>query len=79
LAFGVVSGGVWVLRYTMPDTPRPFRTPWVPVVPILAIVSCGGLMWTLKSDTWWRLALWLLAGAAVYAAYGYKHSKLRAK
>lgn len=78
LAFAVVSIGVLVLRRTMPDAHRPFRTPFMPVTPILAVLSCGWLMWSLSSGTWWRLALWLGIGAAMYAAYGMRHSKLRA-
>ncbi len=77
LAFGVVSIGVLILRRTMPDAPRPFRTPFMPFTPILAVFSCVWLMWSLSTGTWWRLGLWLAVGAAVYAAYGMRHSKLR--
>jgi APA family basic amino acid/polyamine antiporter len=77
LAFGVVSIGVLILRRTMPDAHRPFRTPFMPVTPILAVLSCMALMWSLSNGTWWRLALWLAIGGAVYAAYGARHSKLR--
>ena len=77
LAFGVVSIGVLILRRTMPDAHRPFRTPFMPFTPLLAVGSCVWLMWSLSSGTWWRLALWLAIGAAVYAAYGMRHSKLR--
>ncbi len=78
LAFAVVSGGVIILRHTMPDVPRPFRTPFMPYTPLLAIASCVALMFSLSGGTWWRLVLWLVMGGAVYAAYGYRHSKLRA-
>jgi APA family basic amino acid/polyamine antiporter len=77
LAFAVVSAGVLVLRRTMPHAHRPFRTPFMPVTPVLAVLSCMALMWSLSNGTWWRLALWLLIGGAVYAAYGLRHSKLR--
>jgi APA family basic amino acid/polyamine antiporter len=78
LAFAVVSAGVLILRRTMPLAHRPFRTPFMPFTPIAAVLSCMALMWSLSNGTWWRLALWLLIGGAVYAAYGLKHSKLRA-
>jgi APA family basic amino acid/polyamine antiporter len=78
LAFAVVSIGVLVLRHTMPDAHRPFRTPFMPVTPILAVLSCLALMFSLSNGTWWRLAVWLVIGGAVYAGYGYRHSKLRA-
>jgi APA family basic amino acid/polyamine antiporter len=79
LAFGVVSAGVLVLRKTMPDAHRPFRTPLMPFIPLAAIGSCLALMLSLSGGTWWRLAIWLAIGSLIYAAYGYRHSKLRAK
>jgi APA family basic amino acid/polyamine antiporter len=78
LAFAVVSAGVLVLRRTMPDAPRAFKTPLMPFTPIAAVLACLWLMQSLAPDTWVRLALWLLVGGAVYAAYGYRHSRLRA-
>jgi APA family basic amino acid/polyamine antiporter len=78
LAFAVVSAGVLILRRTMPHAHRPFRTPFMPFTPIAAVLSCMALMFSLSNGTWWRLALWLLIGGAVYAAYGLRHSKLRA-
>jgi APA family basic amino acid/polyamine antiporter len=77
LAFAVVSIGVLILRRTMPDAHRPFRTPLMPFTPIAAVLSCVALMLSLSNGTWWRLALWLAVGGAVYAAYGARHSKLR--
>ncbi|HTZ71701.1 MAG TPA: amino acid permease, partial [Acetobacteraceae bacterium] len=77
LAFAVVSIGVLILRRTMPNAHRPFRTPLMPFTPIAAVLSCAWLMWSLSTGAWWRLALWLAVGAAVYAAYGARHSKLR--
>ena len=77
LAFAVVSAGVLILRRTMPDAPRPFRTPFMPWTPILAVLACFALMYSLAGDTWIRLTLWLVLGGVVYAAYGYRHSRLR--
>ena len=79
LAFVLVCGGVWMLRHTRPDLERPFKTPWVPVVPILGILTCLGLMAMLPLDTWFRLLVWLVIGFAIYFAYGRKHSFLTAK
>jgi APA family basic amino acid/polyamine antiporter len=76
LAFVLVCGGVIVLRRTRPDLERPFRTPWVPVVPILGILSCLGLMATLPLDTWIRLSVWLAVGLIIYFGYGRSHSRL---
>jgi APA family basic amino acid/polyamine antiporter len=78
LAFAVVSLGVLVLRRTMPDAHRAFRTPFMPFTPLAAVAACIALMFSLASSTWVRLALWLALGTAVYALYGYRHSKLRA-
>src|SRR6266542_46610 len=77
LAFALLCGGVWVLRPERPELERPFRTPLVPLVPILGIVSCLGLMLTLPLDTWIRLGVWLVAGLTIYFGYGRKHSLLR--
>ena len=78
LAFAVVSAGVLVLRRTMPDEPRAFKTPFMPFTPILAVLACIALMFSLASDTWVRLAMWLVVGGVVFGLYGYRHSKLRA-
>ncbi|WP_420152766.1 amino acid permease [Siphonobacter sp.] len=77
LAFVMVCLGVIVLRKRQPETPRPFRTPWVPVVPILGILTCLLMMFSLPLDTWIRLIVWLLIGFAIYFLYGKKQSKLR--
>jgi basic amino acid/polyamine antiporter, APA family len=74
-AFTIVCAGTLVLRYRRPDLARPFRTPWVPVVPILGILCCGYLMYSLPLATWLRLIIWMLIGLTVYFLYGKAHSK----
>ncbi|MFN8570687.1 MAG: amino acid permease [Gemmatimonadaceae bacterium] len=76
LAFAIVSGGVLVLRYKRPELARPFRTPLVPLVPILAIVFCGYLMKSLPTDTWLRLIIWMALGLLIYFSFGKRNSKL---
>ncbi len=76
LAFVMVCIGVLILRKRMPDAPRAFRTPWVPVVPILGILSCGVMMVALPTDTWIRLVIWLVLGLGIYFGYSRKHSNL---
>ncbi|MBM4161284.1 MAG: amino acid permease [Ignavibacteria bacterium] len=78
LAFVIVCIGVLVLRYTRPDQPRPFKTPWVPVVPILGAIACLAQMLALPWDTWLRLLVWMAAGLIIYFVYGRRHSKLGA-
>ncbi|MET1133084.1 MAG: amino acid permease [Aeromicrobium sp.] len=75
-AFVVVAIAVIVLRRTQPDMKRPFRTPWVPILPVVTVASCIGLMASLKVDTWLRFIVWLALGFVVYFAYGYRHSRL---
>src|SRR5919109_4683 len=77
LAFVLVSAGVWVMRKSHPELPRPFKTPLVPLVPILAIVFCGGLIYGLSPATKWRLVVWLVIGLVIYFTYSVKHSKVR--
>jgi APA family basic amino acid/polyamine antiporter len=76
LAFTLVCAGVLVLRRTGPNLPRPFRTPWVPLVPVLGIASCGLQMYFLPGITWLNLIIWLGLGFIVYFGYSRKHSKL---
>ena len=76
LAFVMVCLGILIMRKKEPDAPRGFRTPWVPVVPILGIATCLLMMVSLPLDTWLRLFLWLAVGLAIYYGYGKKHSKL---
>jgi APA family basic amino acid/polyamine antiporter len=77
-AFAIVCIGVLVLRITQPDLPRPFRAPAVWLVAPAGAVSAAFLMFGLPVDTWVRLGLWLLAGLAIYALYGTRHSTLPA-
>lgn len=70
LAFVIVSLGVLVLRYREPNIERPFKTPGMPVVPILGAVSCFYLMLGLPGVTWLRLAVWLAIGLVIYFLYG---------
>jgi APA family basic amino acid/polyamine antiporter len=76
LAFVLVCAGIMVLRYSRPNLPRPFRTPMVPVVPILGILICGYMMVNLPSDTWTRLLVWMALGIAIYFLYGRSHSRI---
>ena len=77
LAFVLVCAGVWILRSKRPELDRPFRTPWVPFVPIMGVICCLGLMATLPGDTWIRLIVWLVIGFAIYFGYSRKHSRLQ--
>jgi APA family basic amino acid/polyamine antiporter len=70
LAFVIVSLGVLVLRNRSPEIDRPFRTPGMPVVPILGAISCFYLMASLPLVTWLRLLIWLAIGLAIYFFYG---------
>lgn len=79
LAFSLVCIGVMILRKTDPDRERPFRTPLVPFVPILGIVVCFYLMYSLPYEAWIRLAFWMALGVAIYYLYGKKNSVLRKK
>jgi len=77
LAFVIVCVAIIVLRHTNPNQPRPFRTPWVPVVPILGICFNGYMMYKLGWVNWARLIIWLIIGLVIYFTYGVKHSRLR--
>jgi len=76
-AFILVCLGIIVLRKTDPALARPFRTPWVPVVPILGIIVCTGLIYTLGPANWLRLIVWLVIGVFIYIGFGIKKSKLQ--
>src|SRR5262249_24453254 len=77
LAFVLVSAGVWVMRRSHPDVPRPFKTPMVPLIPILSILASGTLIAFLSPWTQLRLAGWLIIGLVIYFSYGRKHSKVQ--
>lgn len=77
LAFVIVCVGILILRKTEPDAPRPFKTPWVPLVPILGALVCFAQMASLPTDTWARLLIWMLIGFVIYFTYGRKHSHAR--
>jgi APA family basic amino acid/polyamine antiporter len=78
LAFVIVCIAVMVLRKTNPAQPRPFKTPLVPLVPILGILFNGFMMYKLGWVNWARLIIWLAIGLVVYFTYGVKHSKVQA-
>lgn len=77
LAFVMVCLGILILRKKEPNLERPFKTPFVPVVPILGIITCVVMMVSLPFDTWLRLFVWLAIGFVIYFFYGKKRSKLR--
>src|SRR5436309_117089 len=78
LAFVIVCVAVMVLRRTDPAQARPFRTPWVPLVPIMGVLFNGYMMYKLGWLNWARLIVWLVIGMVVYFAYGQKHSRVQA-
>src|SRR5229473_2471801 len=78
LAFVIVCIAVILLRRTDPDQPRPFRTPWVPLVPILGVLFNGYMMYKLGWINWARLIIWLVIGMVVYFTYSRKHSRVQA-
>ncbi|WBO63179.1 amino acid permease [Streptomyces camelliae] len=75
-AFVVVAISVIILRRTRPDLPRAFRTPWVPVIPVLSVCASLWLMLNLPAETWLRFAIWMVIGFFVYFLYGRTHSRL---
>ncbi len=77
-AFVVVCAAVLIMRKTNPNAERPFRAPFVPLVPVLGIITCMILMFSLPVDNWYRLFGWLAIGLVIYFAYGRKHSIMHA-
>ena len=75
-AFLLVCLAIPVLRRRDPHRARPFRTPWVPLVPLLGIVACLALLAGFPHLAWYRFTVWLVAGVLCYAAYGHRHSRL---
>jgi len=76
LAFVIVCAAVLIMRRRHPEIARPFRCPFVPWVPVLGIVLCLLLMFSLPAENWLRLIIWLVLGFGVYFAYGRHHSVL---
>jgi APA family basic amino acid/polyamine antiporter len=75
-AFIIVCAAVLIMRRTNPDAERPFRCPLVPIVPILGIICCLLLMFSLPTENWLRLVVWMAIGLTIYFAYGRRHSVL---
>jgi APA family basic amino acid/polyamine antiporter len=76
-AFLIVCAAVLIMRKINPDAERPFRAPFYPFVPILGILTCLLLMFSLPPENWYRLLVWMGLGLIVYFTYGYRHSALR--
>jgi APA family basic amino acid/polyamine antiporter len=76
LAFVIVCIGIIVMRRTNPNAPRPYRTPLVPLVPMLGVGVCFAMMYFLDWETWMRLFVWLAIGLAIYFGYSRHHSHL---
>ncbi len=76
LAFVIVCIAVLVMRYLHPQAERPFRCPWVPLIPVLGVLCCLLLMFSLPSENWLRLFIWMLAGMLIYFLYGRHHSTM---
>ena len=77
LAFVIVCASVLVLRKTKPDIARPFKTPFMPIVPILGVAFCLSQMVALPGNTWMRLLVWMLIGFVIYFSYGIHRSKAK--
>jgi APA family basic amino acid/polyamine antiporter len=77
LAFAIVCLGILVLRHTQPELSRPFKTPFVPWVPILGTLFSFAQMIALPIETWLRLLIWMAAGPVIYFLYSRRHSKVR--
>jgi APA family basic amino acid/polyamine antiporter len=74
LAFVIVCTAVLIMRYKHPEANRPFKAPLFPFVPIMGILTCLVLMFSLPVENWWRLIIWLLIGLGIYFSYGHRHS-----
>lgn len=78
LAFIIVCIGVWILRYRHPEFTRTFRAPWVPFTPIMGILICTAMLFSLNRDTMIRLVLWLFLGLIIYFSYGrYRSNRMK--
>ena len=76
-AFVVVCAAVLIMRHTNPQAKRPFKAPLYPLVPILGIITCLLLMFSLPVENWYRLIIWLLIGFVIYFAYSRHHSVMK--
>ena len=76
LAFVIVCMAVLVMRYIHPQAERPFRCPWVPVIPALGVLFCLVLMFSLPPENWLRLFIWMLVGMFIYFLYGRHNSTM---
>ncbi|MGZ5433318.1 MAG: amino acid permease [Thermoanaerobaculia bacterium] len=77
LAFVIVCAAVLIMRRKYPKAERPFRCPWVPFVPIMGILTCLMLMFSLPTENWWRLLAWLAIGFVIYFGYGRRNSVMK--
>lgn len=77
LAFVIVCGGVWILRWRGTEVPRAFVAPWIPFTPIMGIAVSLLMMLSLGKETWARLIIWLVIGLIIYFFYGKKHSRVQ--
>jgi APA family basic amino acid/polyamine antiporter len=75
-AFVLVSAGVWIMRVKSPEIERPFKTPLVPLIPILGILVCTGMIIALDAQTLKVAIIWMVFGLLVYFSYGKRNSKL---
>ena len=76
-AFSLVCASVMIMRKTDPDIKRQFKTPLVPLVPILGIIVCGAMIYGLGWPNWARLGVWLAIGFIIYFGYSRKHSHIQ--
>jgi basic amino acid/polyamine antiporter, APA family len=76
-AFVIVCDGVWIMRRTQPGVERPFKTPLVPLIPILGILWNAAMMYSLGPDNWFRLLAWLAIGQVIFFTYSRTHSRIR--
>jgi APA family basic amino acid/polyamine antiporter len=73
-AFTIVCAAVLIMRKTNPKAERPFKAPFYPFTPILGMLICILLMFSLPLENWWRLLLWLGIGIVIYFSYSRRHS-----
>jgi APA family basic amino acid/polyamine antiporter len=76
-AFVLVCVGIWILRVKNPDAVRPFKTPLVPLIPILGILVCSAMILSLGTETLVSALIWMAAGLIIYFTYSKNNSYLR--